>query len=76
LVLDGHDSHVLLEFSQFCLDHKIIVVCMLAHSLHLLYSLDVDCFLVLKQVYKRNIEQIIGYGINYIDEYKFLPLYR
>jgi hypothetical protein len=36
LILDGHGSHVNPEFDQFCLDHKIIVVYMPAHSLHLL----------------------------------------
>jgi hypothetical protein len=76
LVLDGHDNYVLPEFDQFCLDHKIIVVCMLAHSSHLLQPLDVGCFSVLKQAYGRNIEQIMGCGVNHIDKHKFLPLYR
>ena len=76
LVLDGHGSHVNPEFDQFCLDYKIIVVCMPAHSSHLLQPLDVGCFLVLKQSYGRLVEQIMGRGVNYIDKHEFLPLYR
>ena len=47
-----------------------------AHSSHLLQPLDVGCFSVLKQSYRRLIEQIISRGINHIDKHKFLPLYR
>ena len=36
LVLDGHDSHVNPKFNQYCTDHNIIPICMLAHSSHLL----------------------------------------
>ena len=76
LVLDDHSSHVTLEFDQFCLEHQIIVLCMLPHSSHLLQSLDVDCFSVLKQAYRRLVEQIMGNGVNHIDKCEFLPLYR
>ena len=48
LVLDGHNSHVSPEFDRYCLDHQIVVLCMPAHSSHLLQPLDVGCFSVLK----------------------------
>ena len=76
LVLDGHNSHISAEFDQFCLDHQIVVLCMPAHSSHLLQPLDVGCFSVLKQLYGRLIQQIISHGVNHIDKRKFLPLYR
>jgi hypothetical protein len=76
LVLDGHGSHVLSEFDQFCLDHKIVIVCMLVHLSHLLQPLDVSCFSVLKQAYGWNVKQIMGCGVNHIDKHEFLPLYR
>ncbi|OCK90264.1 uncharacterized protein K441DRAFT_732565, partial [Cenococcum geophilum 1.58] len=54
----------------------IVVLYILAHLLHLLQPLDVGCFLVLKQLYKRLIKQLIGRGVNYINKHKFLPPYR
>jgi len=46
------------------------------HLLYLLQPLDIGCFLVLKQAYKRLVEQIMGYSVNHIDKREFLPLYR
>jgi hypothetical protein len=76
LVLDGHSSHINPEFDRFCLDHKIIVVCMPAHSSHLLQLLDVGCFSALKQAYGRSIEQMMAHSINHIDKHEFLPIYK
>jgi hypothetical protein len=75
-VLDGHNSHINPEFDQFCLDHKIIIVCMPAHSSHLLQPLDVGCFSALKQAYGRGVEQLMGRGVNHIDKCEFLLLYK
>ena len=42
LVLDGHGSHLTLDFFTFCLAHNIHPLCLPAHSTHLLQPLDVD----------------------------------
>ena len=76
LVLDGHNSHVLPEFNQFCLDHQIVVLYIPAHLLYLLQPLDIGCFLVLKQAYGHLIKQIISRGVNHINKREFLPIYR
>ena len=76
LVLDGHNSHINAEFDRFCLDHKIIPICMPAHSSHILQPLDVGCFSALKQAYGHGVEQLMGRGVNHIDKHEFLPLYR
>ena len=47
-----------------------------AHLSHLLQLLDVGCFLVLKQAYRRLVEQLMAHSINYINKRKFLLLYR
>ena len=47
-----------------------------AYLLYLLQLLDVGYFLVLKQVYRYNVEQLIGYSVNHVNKYKFLLLYR
>ena len=49
---------------------------MLAHSLYLLQPLDIGCYLILKQLYGRLVEQIMAHGVNHINKRKFLPLYR
>lgn len=51
LILDGHDSHLTVEFDDFCTQHKIIVLCMPAHSSHLLQPLDLSIFSPLKVAY-------------------------
>ena len=44
LILDGHGSHLTFQFVQFCLDHSILLLCLPAHSTHLLQPLDVGLF--------------------------------
>ena len=76
LILDGHGSHVTPEFDQYCLDKSIIVLCMPPHSSHILQPLDVGCFAVLKQAYRRLVESLMSTGVNHIDKQEFLRLYQ
>ncbi len=76
LILDGHGSHVALEFDQYYPEHEIIVLCMPPHSSHLLQPLDIGCFQVLKQSYGRLVEQKMGLGVNRIDKHEFLQFYQ
>ena len=41
LILDGHSSHYNWEFFDYCLNAKILPLCLPAHSTHLLQPLDV-----------------------------------
>jgi hypothetical protein len=66
LILDGYGSHISPEFDQYCIEHLIIVLCMPAHSSHLLQPLDVGCFSVLKRSYGRLVELKMSLGVNYI----------
>jgi hypothetical protein len=36
LIIDGHASHVTIEVIKFCVQHKIILLCLLPHSTHYL----------------------------------------
>jgi hypothetical protein len=76
LILDGHGSHINPEFDRYCQQHSIIVLCMPAHSSHLLQPLDVSCFAVLKRSYGRLVEQKMSLGVNHIDKQEFLLLYQ
>ena len=44
LILDGHESHLNHDFKDYCLEIKILTLCMPAHSSHILQPLDVVCF--------------------------------
>jgi len=76
LILDSHSSYVMFEFDQYCLKQSIIVLCMSLHLSHLLQLLDVDCFLILKQSYKKCVETLMSLDINQIDKQKFLSIYQ
>jgi hypothetical protein len=76
LIFDGYGSHVTPEFDKYCLDHSIIVLCMPAHSSHLLQPLDVACFSVLKRSYGKLVEKQMSLGVNHIDKQDFLSLYQ
>ena len=75
LILDGYGSHVTLEFDLFCKEYSIITLCMLLHSSHLLQLLNVSCFVVLKQSYRRQVEGLIYNRVNHIDKIDFLEAY-
>ncbi len=67
---------MLSEFNQYCLNQSIIVLCMSLHLSHLLQLFDVDCFSVLKQLYKKCIEMLMSFNVNQIDKQKFLSIYQ
>jgi hypothetical protein len=64
LILDGHESHLSVDFELYCKKQKIITLCMPSHSSHILQPLDIGCFGPLKQAYGRQIETILLYGWN------------
>ncbi|RPA95507.1 DDE-domain-containing protein [Choiromyces venosus 120613-1] len=51
LILDGHGSHITWQFCQFALESNIQIICLPAHSTHLLQPLDVGIFSPLQHYY-------------------------
>jgi len=51
LILDGHRSHITLEFCQYAIEHNIELLCFPPHSTHLLQPLDVGLFSPLQKYY-------------------------
>ena len=76
LILDGHTSHVSLEFIQYCTDHKIIALCLPPHSTHVLQPLDVGVFSPLAKAYKTRIQQDSVFGAEKITNEQFLKFYQ
>jgi hypothetical protein len=75
LIMDGHESHHSTEFELFCKNHKIITLCMPAHSSHILQPLDVGCFGPLKKAYGKEIEGLMRARITHITKADFLPAF-
>jgi DDE superfamily endonuclease len=75
LILDGHGSHLTPEFETFCKDHRIILLCLPAHTSHMLQPLDVSVFSSLKHWYRRAIDSRLRLGDTRIPKAEFLSLY-
>ena len=74
LIIDGHSSHILAKFIQFTRKHKILCLCLLAHSIHLLQPLDIGVFNLLKQNYKTLLAKKIWFTTYNIDKADFIFL--
>jgi hypothetical protein len=53
LIMDGHSSHITMEFLTFCVERKILVLIFPPHSTQTLQPLDVACFSPLVQAYTK-----------------------
>ena len=76
LILDGHESHLNQAFKDYCLEHKILTLCMPAHSSHLLQPLDVVCFSPLKLKYSQRVRGLASRHVFHINKEGFLPAFR
>ena len=77
LILDGHGSHITWEFCSFCLDNDIILLCLPAHTTHLLQPLDVGLFSPLQHYYGKAVDNLIRDDTDlHIKKANFFPLLR
>ena len=76
LVLDGHESHELVAFQEYCKSHNIITLGLPPHSSHLTQPLDVGCFSPLKRAYGRQIEGFMKSHINHITKAEFFMAFK
>ena len=56
LILDGHGSHINMQFLNWCHEHRILVAVFLPHSTHRLQPLDVSLFGPLSQYYAQELD--------------------
>ena len=75
LVMDGHVSHVSLEFVTYCENHKIIPLCLPPHSTHILQPLDIGIFSPLAKAYKTRVSRNSVFGATYVSNAQFLQDY-
>jgi hypothetical protein len=76
LILDGHESHLNQDFKDYCLEHKILTLCMPPHSSHVLQPLNVVCFLLLKRKYSQRVRDLARRRVFYINKEGFLLAFR
>ena len=76
LILDGHESHLNQDFKDYCLENKILTLCMLAHSSHILQPLDVVCFSPLKLKYSQRVRDLARRRVFHINKEGFLPAFK
>lgn len=76
LILDGHESHLNQEFKDYCLEHKILTLCIPPHSSHVLQPLDLVCFSPLKLKYSLRVRDLARRRVFHINKEGFLPAFR
>ena len=59
LFVDGHGSHINMEFLDYCISHRILVACYPPHSTHRLQPLDVSLFSPLAIYYSQELDHFI-----------------
>lgn len=74
LIMDGHSSHVNIDFIELCWRHKIVPICLPPHSTHFLQPLDLVLFSVLKRLYSRKVDEYGARGITGINREYFLKI--
>lgn len=72
--MDGHGSHITIEFIEFCLSVNIVAYCLPAHSTHLLQPLDVGLFSPLQKAYGKQVDRLVRFGNVAIHKGNFLPM--
>jgi hypothetical protein len=76
LILDGHKSHLSQEFKDYCLEHKILTLCMPPYSSHILQPLNVVCFSPLKRKYSQRVRDLARKRVFHINKEGFLPAFK
>ena len=76
LIINGYNSHYLIEFQDYCKENKIIALCMPSHLSHLLQPLDVVPYSLLKRHYSNRISLLARSRVYYINKETFLLAFK
>ena len=77
LILDGHGSHLTMEFLEYCDQHKILLIVLPPHSTHTLQPLDVVMFKPLSSAYSSELTNHLhrSQGLTPVKKGDFFPLF-
>lgn len=78
LIVDGHSSHVNMQFIEYCDTHRIILGILPPHSTHRLQPLDLKIFSPLATAYSNELDKLIqsSRGFTRITKRLFWSLFR
>jgi hypothetical protein len=77
LLLDGHESHLTMDFINYCNDNKILLAVFLPHATHMLQPLDVGMFKPLSEAYSTELSKYLQRSQELLPMTKgdFFPLF-
>jgi hypothetical protein len=77
LIVDGHGSHLLIDFIKYCEAHKILLAMFPPHSTHMLQPLNVVCFKSLSSNYSAKLTDHLfkTQGLLAVQKGDFFPLF-
>lgn len=76
LIMDGYESHLNQHFKAYCLENKILTLCMPSHSSHILQPLNVVCFTPIKHKYSERNRGLARNRLFHISKENFLPAFK
>lgn len=78
LLLDGHGSHVTLDFIEYCTQNRIHLLVLPPHSTHTLQPLDVVMFKPLASAYSKELQEHLQRtrGLTPMKKGDFWPIFR
>lgn len=75
LFLDGHKSHISMELHEFCVEKKILLVCLPPNATHIIQPCDVGIFRPLKIEWRKVVQQHQQSTTKPITKINFAPLF-
>ncbi|KAF7564382.1 uncharacterized protein PtrM4_152110 [Pyrenophora tritici-repentis] len=77
LILDGHGSHITMDFINYCNNHRILLAVFPPHATHTLQPLDVGMFGPLSTAYSTELSKYLhrSYGILPVQKGDFFELF-
>ena len=79
LIIDGHSSHITVNYIQEAYSNNIYIIYLPAHTFHVLQPLDLSCFNILKRAYRTRLERLLTnayYDSSVASKRTFLECYR
>ncbi|KAH3938653.1 hypothetical protein HBH98_243080 [Parastagonospora nodorum] len=77
LILDGHGSHMTMDFIEYCHQNRILLAILPPHSTHTLQPLDVVMFKPLSSAYSAQLRKFLhrSQGLLALQKGDFFPLF-
>ena len=76
LIMEGHGSHLTIEFIDYCQDYKILPFKLIAHATHLLQPCNVGFFQPMKQHHQNILAEQVRFSRSDYTKNAFLDAYN